>query len=80
MKQSPSQEAKSTSANREIPCIIWYTKVYIRVHKGQINPVHALPSYFFKFYFNIFLPSTPSSCKFPLPPYVAHTYPMSFLI
>jgi hypothetical protein len=34
MEQSPSLEAKSPSANQEIPLILWNLKVYNRIHNG----------------------------------------------
>lgn len=58
---------------------------------NQIHPVHTHPSYFFKTYLNINLPSTPRSCEisflqifrpkpclhFGSPPYVPHALPIS---
>jgi len=63
MQQISSRESSSFSATNEIPRILWNPKVYFRVHKGprlvpflsQMNPVHAVPSYLLKIYFNIIL-------------------------
>jgi len=54
MEQSPSREANSRSASREIPRIVLNTKAQYSVHKilqlvpilSQMHPVHILPSYF----------------------------------
>jgi hypothetical protein len=56
---------------KKLPHILWNLKVHYHIHKipplihvlDQINPVHALPSYFFKIYFNTVLTSTHRSCK-----------------
>ena len=54
--------------NQEIPLTVWSPTFYCRVYKSplllpvssQMNPVHALPLHFFKIYFKIILPCTPS--------------------
>ena len=99
MEHNPSWEAKSSSCNQEIPQILWNPKVHFRIYKrlqpvsilSQINPVHASPSNYLKFDFNIILTSTPRSsmsslslmsphpipvCNSP----VAHTYYMHRLL
>ena len=66
-----SMEHSSSSANQEIPRILWNPSGSVRhlpasatcPYSGQINPVHALPSNFFKINFNIILPSTPRFSK-----------------
>jgi hypothetical protein len=61
----------SWEARQEIPQIFWNPKVHYRVHNspsrapvlGQMNPVHALPSCFFKICFNIVFTSMHWSSK-----------------
>jgi hypothetical protein len=74
MEYSLSPEAHSSSANQETPCISCSPKVHYRVHKSpplgsdlwRLNPVHSIPSYFFKTHCNIKLLSTPLSSKWSL--------------
>ena len=76
MKQSPSREANRSSVSKEFPRIVWYPKVYHRIHKcspsvtilSQINPVHSCSHYFLSICFNIIIPSTSrsSSCSISL--------------
>jgi len=68
MEQNPSSEAKSQSANQEIPRLLWNPKVHYCVHKSlslvpilsQIHSVHTFPHYFPKIHSNII--STPYLC------------------
>jgi hypothetical protein len=61
MELSPPWEAANCAATQELPSILWNPKVYYRVHKSpllililsQIDPVHTIPSYLSKIYFNI---------------------------
>jgi hypothetical protein len=62
---------------REIPQNVWNLKVHYRLHKSppspadptqiQMNPVHALVTYFLKIHIITILPSTPRSRSFSLP-------------
>jgi hypothetical protein len=63
------RENNGSTFNQEILHTVWSPKFYCRVYKSpllvpvssQMNPVHALPSHFFKIYFKIILSSTPRS-------------------
>jgi hypothetical protein len=60
MELNPSWEAANCAATQELPSILWNQKVHHHVHKSpplvpvlsQIDPVHTIPSYLSKIYFN----------------------------
>jgi hypothetical protein len=74
MEQGPSWETERSSASQEIPGILRNPKVHYRAHSippivrilSQIDPAYALPHYFLIIHFNIILPFTPRSSKWPL--------------
>ena len=74
LQQSPSWEAKSSTASKEITHILWNPNVHCRVHNSpppvpalsQIIPVHAFPLYYSKVHLNIILQFTLRSCEFSL--------------
>jgi len=62
MKQSPVSKANSSSASHKTPCIVWklqnqycahYSPLLFKI-LNMMNPVHALPSYFFQIYFEYY--------------------------
>jgi hypothetical protein len=70
---SPSWEAANCAATQELPSILWNPKVHVHTSPplvpilSQIDPVHIIPSYLSKIYFNIVHPSTSwSSHRYPI--------------
>jgi hypothetical protein len=61
MNKNTYWEANSFLYGKEIPSLLWNLKVHYIARKGpskvlsQMNPIHALKSYFFKLYFNIII-------------------------
>jgi len=62
MKQKPVSKANSSSASHETPCIVPNLQDQYCVHYSpplfkilnMMNPVHALPSYFFQIHFEYY--------------------------
>ena len=66
MKESPFEEADSSSARKEAPHILRSTKIHYHAHKGPpLSPltasIHAPPTDFLKIQSNFILPPTPRS-------------------
>jgi hypothetical protein len=65
LKQSPFWGVDSWLSTQEFPNILRNPKVHYAVHNNppltQSNPVHTLPTYFFKIHLNVILPSTSTS-------------------
>jgi len=67
-------EKLSHSANQEIPCLLWKTKVHYYIHKNlpvepipsQLNPVYTLTPRFFNIHYNIIFQSVSSSNNHPI--------------
>ena len=65
MKESQCSEDQRPSASRNIPRIVWNSKVYYRFLNSpshipiinQLNPLHVLPFHVFQTQNNIILPS-----------------------
>jgi len=74
MEQSFFFFEKLSSLAKQIPYILWKLMIHYHVHKSlpfvpvlsPINPVHTLPTDFFKTYHSIALPSVPRSSKWSL--------------
>jgi hypothetical protein len=76
MEQSPSWEANSHSASKEIPCLLWNPKVHYCVNKSlslvpvlsQMKLVHTFRLCFPKIPSNVTFPSMPRSFEWFLTP------------
>ena len=81
MAHSPSWKANWFAASQEIPRISWNPNSHYHIHRcpptlpilSHLDPVHAPTSHFLKIHFNIILPSTPSSSKWPLSYLLTHS-------
>jgi len=66
MEQNPSLEADSCAATKEMPCLLWNSKVRYLIQNSpplvpilsQIHPIHTFLPYFPKIHSNVILPST----------------------
>jgi hypothetical protein len=75
MEQSPSSEADSRSANKEISRLLWNPKLHYRDYKSQplapmlsqVHPVHNFLPYFPKIHYDILFPSVSRSSEWSVP-------------
>jgi hypothetical protein len=75
MKWSCAWQASTSLPNQEIPHTSGSAKIHYSVHKSLpllpvlrwVNPVHTIPSYFYKIHFNTSLPTMPESSSGLLP-------------
>ena len=84
MEQSPSWEARQSSASQEIPHILWSPKIHYRIHKSpppvliHSHKKRTLTSlfHFSKIHLKNILPSTPRSSKWSVSLMNPHQNPM----
>jgi hypothetical protein len=86
MELSSSREAATWAETRELSSISWNPKVHYRGHKslplvpilGQIDPVHIIPNYLSKIYFNIVHPPPSWLSYCPTSFWLSHQYAFLF--
>jgi len=84
MEQNPSWKANKSLASKEFPYSWWNPSFRYRIHNSrspvpilnQISPVPNSPSHFLYIYFNIIIPSTSVSSKWPPSLRLSHQNPV----